>query len=265
MTEENNSLLQETDSETTTETTTETTETVAKPENIPDEFWDTESNSIKSDTLLEAYNQESKKALGLRQKLSEKGSVKPPKETSEYAYDESINDIVGSDSDSLKLLKESALKSGLSKDQFKNLTDNLIPAMSEAGLINKTLTKEEEQEEFAQFQKEEIAKLGDGGDKILQNINNWGNSLLSKGTFSEDDLSHFKDMVIESKDIVVFNKLMSLTGEKPIPLDTNNSSPPISRVEIESIMATDEYQNPTNPKYEMTHNKVEKMFSQLSK
>ena len=58
---------------------------------------------------------------------------------------------------------------------------------------------------------------------------------------------------------------MSLTGEKSIPLDTNNSSPVVDKVEIESIMATDEYQNPINPKYKETHNQVEKMFSQLSK
>jgi hypothetical protein len=44
-----------------TEQTAESVETIDRPDNIPDKFWDSETNSAKVDSMAEAYTALEKK------------------------------------------------------------------------------------------------------------------------------------------------------------------------------------------------------------
>jgi hypothetical protein len=217
----------------------------SKPEGLDDSLWDAENNKIKESDLLEAYKKEQEKALGLRRKLSEKGNIKPPKDVSEYTIDESLKDTLPDESPALAIMKDQALKSGLSKEQFNDFVKGLIPELSEKGLLkfDKELSDDEKAAEFEQFKTTELAKLGKEGPQVLQKIANWGNGMVNKGVLSKDELPVFESMVTSAESMVILNKIMgAYTNEPTIPVKTAVANGLPSRSEIDQIIASPEYE-----------------------
>jgi hypothetical protein len=218
----------------------------SRPDFVDPEFWDQDNNKVKEEDLFKAFNAEKEKALGLRRKLSEKGSVKPPKTAEEYSLNESLNELLPSDSPAVSILKEKAFKAGLSKDQFNDFVSELMPALNEKGLISKgetELSDEEKQQQFNDYKNAELAKLGKEGPMALQKLANWGDSLVNKGVISRDEKPVFEAMITDAPSIVLLNKLMSLTGESSIPVKTAVLDGLPSRQEIDQIIASPEYAN----------------------
>ena len=217
-----------------------------KPKNLADEFWNEESRQVDQDKLIKAFNEEQKKALGLRQKLSEKGATKPPKTVDEYFIeDEGVKELMPDDSEGLKIIKEKALKAGLSKDQFSNFLTEVMPALKEQGLLvdkGEELSEEEEEEQHQKFIEAEIAKIPEG-QKVLQKVVNWGAGLHNKGILSKDEMPVFENMVTDANSLVVFSKIMTLTGEPSIPVKTAVPDGLPSRQEIDQIIRSEPYQN----------------------
>ncbi len=232
-----------------------------KPEGLDASLWDDEKKTIKQDDLLEAYKKEQEKALGLRRKLSEKGSDKAPKTVEEYTLDESLNELLPSDSPTTSLLKEKALEAGLSKDKFNAFLSSVMPALKENGMIADTPLSEEEQErQFEEYKESELKKLGDNGPKILQGLANWGHALVNNGVLSKDELPVYNNLLTNAESISVIGKLRALTGEKDIPVKTTVQDGLPSRAEIDQLIASPEYQAGNAD----VHKKVEDYFKSTS-
>jgi hypothetical protein len=217
-----------------------------RPDFVDPEFWDQDTNKVKEEDLFKAFNAEKEKALGLRRKLSEKGSVKPPKTADEYSFNESLNEILPSDSPAIAILKEKAFNAGLSKDQFNDFVSELMPALSEKGLISKGETEmsdEDKQAEFNQYKEAELAKLGKEGPMILQKLANWGEGMVNKGIISRDEKPVFENMITDAPSMALLTKIMSLTGESSIPVKTAVLDGLPSRLEIDQMVGSEAYAN----------------------
>lgn len=233
-----------------------------RPDSIDEAFWDAETGSVKQDELIEAYNQEKEKALGLRRKLSEKGG-KPPKDVGEYVYNENLNELLPVDSPTTKILKETALEAGLSKEQFGKFINAVMPALDAEGAISKPeaeKTPEEKQQEFEEYRDAELAKLGKDGPAILQRLANWGSGMVNKGVISEDEKPVFENMITDAASIALLTKIMSLTGESTIPVKTAVQDGLPSRAEIDQLIASPEYENGNAD----VHRKVKEYFEKTA-
>ena len=242
------------------ENKTESKEAI-KPEGLDDSFWDEENKSIKQNELIEAYKKEQEKALGLRRKLSEKGSDKAPKSIDEYVLDDSLNELLPNESPTTALLKEKALEAGLSKDKFNAFISAVMPALKENGLIvDGPLNEEERQRQFEEYKESELKKLGDNGPKILQGLANWGHALVNNGVLSKDELPVYNNLLTDAASIAVISKLRALTGEQDIPVKTAVQDGLPSRAEIDQLIASPEYQAGNAD----VHKKVEDYFKAVS-
>lgn len=243
--EQEEKSIDEMEQETANEETSEQ-EDAKMPEGLEPELWDEENKSVKQDDLLKAYNSEKEKALGLRRKLSEKGNIKPPKAVEEYTIDESVNELLPSDSPVANILKDKAFKAGMSKDQFDVFVKELMPALDKEGVIQKPeaeMSSEEKEAAFAKRQEEEFSKVGPDAPKVVQKLVNWGNGMVNKGILSKDELSHFNDMAFSGETIVILNKIMgAYTDEPAIPVKTAVKDGLPSRAEIDQIIASPEYE-----------------------
>ena len=198
-----------TQEEETVKTESEKTE---RPEGLDDAFWDADNNKIKIEELHNAYKKAEEKSLGLRRKLSEKCSDKPPKDVNEYVLNESLNELLPADSETTTLLKEKALEAGLSKDKFNDFMSKVMPALQEKGILQQELTEEEQKVQYEEFKRNELEKLGKDGPKILQTLVNWGEGLVNNGVLSKDELPIYNNMVNSAESMLVLTKLMNLTG-----------------------------------------------------
>lgn len=218
---------------------------IVKPEGLDESFWDEENKSLKQDDLIKAYQTEQKKALDLRKALSQKSSFKPPKEANEYSYSEDLGELLPEDGDASQMLKQTALESGLTKDQFNSFVSKLIPNLQEKGLLTfngPELTEEEQEAQDAEYREAEIAKLGKDGKRVLQSVVNWGQGMVNKGILSKDELPVFQNMAIDAESLVVLNKIASLTGEPSIPVQTAVPEGILSRDEVDEIIRSEAYQ-----------------------
>jgi hypothetical protein len=234
-----------------------------RPDGLDNNYWDEESGSIKTDDLLKDFRAEQKKALDLRKIISQKGSVKAPKEISEYTYSEDLNDIIPSDSETANLLKQTALDSGLSKQQFDSFISKIIPSLQEKGILtmgDTPLNEAEQEIQAAEYREAELAKLGKGGKDVLQSIVNWGEGMVNKGILSKDELPVFQNMAIDAPSLVVLNKIMSLTGESSIPVRTAVPNGIASRAEVDEIIKSEAYQNGDTA----AHAKVQAHFAAMN-
>lgn len=215
----------------------------SRPDYIAEEFW--KDGKLQEEALAKAHKAEQEKALGLRRKLSEKGSIKPPKSAEDYTYSEDVSEILPSDSPASTILKEKALEAGLSKDQFDSFISKIMPALSEKGMISKPeseMTEEERQAEFDSYKEAELAKLGPDGPKVLQKLANWGEGMVNRGVISADEKPVFESMITDAASMALLTKIMSLTGESSIPVKTAVADGLPSRAEIDQMISSPEYE-----------------------
>ena len=219
---------------------------VLKPEGLDDAYWNEENKTLKQDELIKDFQTEQKKALDLRKALSQKSSFKPPKEANEYQFSENLGEILPEDGEASQMLKETALESGLTKDQFNSFVSKLVPNLQEKGLLTfngPELSEEEQEAQDAEYRETEIAKLGKDGKAVLQSVVNWGQGMVNKGVLSKDELPVFQNMATDAQSLVVLNKIASLTGEPSIPVQTAVPDGILSRDEVDEIIRSDAYQN----------------------
>jgi hypothetical protein len=254
---------EEKDSPNDSEELKEVKEPATKPEVLSDNYWDEEKGEIKLDNLVKDLETEKKKALDLRKIISQKGSVKPPKEAGEYTVSEDLAELLPEDSEAMTLLREQALEAGLPKEQFATFMEGLLPAMKEQGLLVENepeLSDEEKEEEFNKYRDQELEKLGSDSKKILQRVVNWGDGLLNKGILSKDELPVFQSFANDANSLLVLNKLASLSGEPEIPVQTAIPDGVLSRKEVDELIRSEAYKKGDVE----THMKVKKHFEAMN-
>ena len=68
--------------------------------------------------------------------------------------------------------------------------------------------------------KVEIAKLGKGGQALINGLDGWGAALKNQGVLSDGEHAAFRAMARSAEEVRVLAKLRELTGEQSIPMDT---------------------------------------------
>lgn len=217
-----------------------------KPEDLDDKYWDEEKKEYKSEELLNDLKKAQKNALDLRKKLSQKGAK--IKDAKQYKLEEadSILEVIPTESETMKLLKDSAFESGMDNNQFNTFLKKIIPELKEKGILQTKeaeLTQEEKDAQFKEYMEGEVKKLGDKGANIVKTLGNWGHSLVNKGVLSPEDLNVFNEMAYDAPSIRVLMKLRALTGEPTIPIKTAVPSGMPSEEEIKSIMLSEKYKS----------------------
>lgn len=198
-----------------------------RPEYLPEQFWDSESNTAKVEDIFKAYQAEEKKAKDFRRIIS-KGLPEAPDSEDGYVFEhETYKDYIKPDDPVVKSLKSVFHKKGIPNEVFNETIASALDAMKEAGVLPQSLSKEEmealQAEQSQKYVKEEMAKLGDGGERLVQQVAAWGDQLVKSGQLSENELKAFYDVGYTADGVKLLNKLRSLTGEKPIPMENINS------------------------------------------
>lgn len=187
-----------------------------------DRFYDAEKG-VKADEIFKAYQASDKQAKDFRRIIS-KGLPEAPESVDGYVFEhETYKDLIPQDDIAIKAVKNIFHKRGLPNEVFNETVSGVLDAMAEAGLIQQPLSKEEQaarQTEREQaFVKEQMAKLGDNGDKLVQQVAQWGKTLQERGLLSEAELKAFFDVGYSAEGVLLLNKLRGMTGEKQIPVE----------------------------------------------
>lgn len=154
-----------------------------KPEGFPDDFWDAEKNTVKSDVLYEKYKEEAARAKGLRDKLA-KGENKAPKTPEEYGFSvpEDIADRIKPDDPLLGEAAKLAHKYGMSKEAFNGFMGEMVKTIAENSPANQELSPEQVKE----IRDAEMRKIGENGVQVARAVASWVQELESVGTLDSE-------------------------------------------------------------------------------
>lgn len=210
---------------------------VGKPENFPAEFWNEEAKAPDIDKLFNAHQAEKKRAEGLRAKLS-RGEFdgKAPDDVKEYTLElsDELKPLVPDNDPIMETLRLSAKEAGMPKEMFSKL---LAPAIAKLAEIKAGIEKEPTEEEIAEARSAEIAKLGEGGHKIIGAVKGFVDQLEAEGLFSKEEALTARSMANNADAVRVFNKLRTLSSiGNNVPLDIPLSQQ-ASRSDIEREVA----------------------------
>lgn len=217
-----------------------------RPETFPEEFWDSEKNTPLTDKLFTSWQNEKKRADGLRVKLS-KGEFegKAPEDINEYKLEFGEDDKIQIPDDDRLLSKarEVAKEAGLPANVFSKF---VTPIVKEMAALQAEMTKEPSEEEINAAKQAEIAKLGPTGNKITEAVGVWMNELKSTGVFSDADFEALKSSLTTADAVRAVNKLRMMNGSRDtvpveVPIDAKSSPVDIQRKLAEAIMKGDEH------------------------
>ena len=124
-------------------------------------------------------------------------------------------------------------------------------------LVNKFKELSVQQEEAESINIEEETKaLGPNAPQIIDGIKKWGQGLVSKGVWSDEDFNEFKIFAATANGINALNKIRKYYGEQTIPT---------SPVDVDGMPSNDElYDLVADPKYKTDpafRRKVEQQFA----
>ena len=207
-------------------------EVLEKPDFLEDKFWDPKEG-VKVEDLNNSYKE--------LQKQFSMGKHKAPKE-----YD--LNVFEGIDVEEDPLAQEFLSWANANKPS-QEAFDQLVGKFRELA--------DQQEEESSINVEEETSKLGPNAPQIINGIKQWGQGLVSKGVWSEDDFEEFKVFAATASGINALNKVRKYYGEQQIPVAT---------VEMDGMPSQDElYEMVADPKYKSDpsfRRQVEQKFAQ---
>ena len=202
--------------------TTDPPEAVAdRPENIPENFWNTASGEVETDKLAQAYSD-------LRAKM-DSGRHKAPKDGK---YDFSAHpDLIGEEDDELLGSFTEVLKDeGISQDG----ADKLLKLWSEtSGLID---------DEVKKTVAEQRELLGRNGDKIIESTENWLQKMHSSGVINDVELEAVANSANDARVVIALNKIRRSYNEMDVPsMTTAVESGAVDAFQLQSMMSDPRY------------------------
>lgn len=190
-----------------------------RPEDFPEEFWDAEGNKPNINELFKAYDQNKRRADGLRVKLS-KGEFegKAPEDIAEYKLElpEDIKTLVPADDPLLTAAKNAAKESGIPVELFSKF---VTPIVNEMYTNFMEANKEPTADEIEADRQVEIEKLGPGGNRIVSAVGAYINEMRSTGILSEAEAKTAREMAYSADAVRVLNKLRISSGRSNIPVE----------------------------------------------
>ena len=205
-------------------------EKLAKPDYLEDKFCD-EKSGVKVEELNHSYKE--------LQKQFSMGKHKAPKE-----YDvTSLEDVEDDDE-----LKTYFLDWAKENKPTQAAFDNLVNKFKELSL---------QQEEADSIDIDaETKSLGPNAPQIIKGIKEWGQGLVAKGVWSDQDFEEFKVFAATANGINALNKVRKFYGEKTIPTAPIDVDGPASNDELYELVADPKYK--TDPVF---RRKVEEQFA----
>lgn len=200
-----------------------------KPADVPDQFWDAEKKTVNFSAWNKSLN-DTRQAL----KTAKGPDGKVPAKAEEYAYQRPadlpahlLSDM--EKDESLKVLRETALESGLTQEQFTKMANGYYARA--AKLIPPPLDV-----------KAEIAKLGNNGVKVADTVHNWGQALVAQGIWSKDEFTEVIELGASAVGMRALNKLREAMGGEQIPTTAGDVTGLPSEQELYAMVATEKYQ-----------------------
>jgi len=205
----------------------------AKPDYLPDNFWNKDKNEVDIEALSKSWSD-------LRKTISKGAHKAPP----EGKYDLSS---FGDNADNLPMVpvfKEWAAKNGVSQAAFDELAGSLTGMVAEA--------------QGGQVQIDAAAErksLGPNADAQINGMVSWARGLVNKGVWSAEDFEEFKIMGGTAKGLKALQKIRS-AYEGSIPVESAPIDGMPTDQELQAMVGDPKYQN--DPNYRA---KVERMFA----
>lgn len=200
-----------------------------KPEGFPDDLWDSEKGQPDTQKMYDAMKKSEKMAEDLRKKMS-KGEHKAPEKAEDYDFEVSddLKDLIAEDDPAVAAAREVALEHGLSKEQFSGFMGEMMGKLAEIANANAELTPEQAQE----YRDAEIAKLGEGGKRVIRAVNGWASNLENTGAITKEAAEELRSAMDSAERIQAFNQLRALMGGAgDIPVDgVDDGLPPDSEI-----------------------------------
>lgn len=226
--------MEATESQTsTTEPAEGSTETINRPDNIPEKFWDTSAGSANVDALAEAYTSLEKKMFTknevLREELSNERLAGRPEDLSKYTPPETEG-VEWTDNDPLlSFWREQSFEMGLNNDQFQNGVMAYVKAQQDASPNIEA----------------EMAKLGEDAQTRVDAVKAWSDNLTSE---TQQQLSRIANT---AEGLIAVEELMaSASKSASVVNDQSIEATPKTIQELQQAMNSPEYWDPArrNPK-----------------
>ena len=173
----------------------------ARPDTVPEQFWDAEKGELKADALIKSWND-------TRQELkAAKAGGSAPEKADDYKFEspEGIARPIKDDDPALRLFKTIAHTAGLSQEQFNAIGSEFVKGL---GDMLPELPSIEDEKKI----------LGDNADAVANAVLGWGEGLVKRGTWSKDEFEEIIIMGSTGTGLKALNKLRELTGETAIPV-----------------------------------------------
>lgn len=205
----------------------------AKPDYIPDNFWNKDKNEVDLEAMSKSWSD-------LRKTVSKGAHKAPP----EGKYDLSS---FGENADNLPMVpmfKDWAAKNGVSQAAFDELAGSLT------GMVNEAQGGQGQIDAAA-----ERKSLGPNADAQINGMVSWARGLVNKGVWSAEDFDEFKIMGGTAKGLKALQKIRG-AYEGTIPTESAPIDGMPTDQELQQMVGDPKYQ--TDPSY---RSKVERMFA----
>ena len=202
-----------------------------RPDWWPEKFWSKDANEPEMEKLANAYAE-------LEKKFRAGGHKAPEQYSTEVFGNTPTDDPV------VKTYMDWATKYGISQEAFNELAGQVLEQGGNQAEQAKMSIKAEKE------------ALGPNADAVIKNMVTWGNGLVQKGIWGQEDYEEFKVWGGTAAGIKALQKLRA-TYEGRVPTETVKPEGTPSKDELYDMVARPEYK--TDPAY---RKKVEKLFEQ---
>lgn len=190
-----------------------------RPDWIPQQFW-SDNDGPDVEGVFKAYNE-------IRTKMSQ-GLHKAPKD-GEYAMDVMTEAGVPEDDEMLQGYLDVAKKHGISQDAFNEIAEMYMQGMTQMTQAAETTRQEE------------MAKLGKGADKIIDETERWLTKLGRSGVLNNNEVEALADASSNGHFINAINKIRQSYNESPIPTLDVQEGAAYTRSDLDSMVADPRY------------------------
>lgn len=232
-----------------------------RPAYIPESLWDKDKKAVKDGTdpvVLKELETAHKRVDGLRKELG-KAPQKAPAKPEDYKLpdftkdekDAPLKDVFKPDDPFVKGMAPVFHKHGVSQAQYEGI-------MRDGGHLLAGLAKDivgdasqpPTAEELEEHRNEQYKAIGPNAPRLAAAVSEHFRMLKEQGHFTDNELEEIKATTASAHGLTMMNKLRVLMGGESIPMgDTLTVDGLKSDAEIQGMIGSDEYMNPSNPKH----------------
>ena len=187
-----------------------------RPDNVPEKFWDAETNAIRTDDVLKSYGELEKRFGSFTGAPEEYGFNVNENMAAKF---EELGLEISTEGDPLyEAALEMAKETGMNQEGFDKLANLYL--MTQLGDIEATKAQTAQ----------EMANLGEKAEVRINNLRAWGESNLSPELYQA-----FSDTVTNAASVQVFEHLIAQTRNAPVSDVAAQQAPSISASEVQAM------------------------------